>query len=60
MAKWRHVVTIKIPLYNFDEDENMIPFTDDEAFEVFNEMTMENQFMEYVIDDYTLTKEEIE
>lgn len=44
-------IIIEIPLYNYDEDDNMVPFTDAEVEEVLKIMRQRDDYCGYTIND---------
>jgi hypothetical protein len=44
-------VIITVPLYDYDEDDNMVPFTDEQVNEVFSYMQKKDDFCGYAINE---------
>lgn len=60
MAKWCPTVILEIPLYDVDKDDNIIPFDDDEAYEVLQFMRQRDDYAGYTIANIHMIKKVIE
>lgn len=53
-------VIIEIPLYRIDENDNRVPFTDEEVVEALEFMKQKDDFCGYSINDLFLETYEVE